>query len=144
VREMVQARKEQLQKKGVSGFTLMEMLIVVAIIAVLVAIAIPVFSAQLGSARAETDAANIRSGYASATVTVLNSGTTTATKYYLQSDGSVTTTASGSYECKGNASDLSDKDQSIGGTKASSIAWTASKHIEYDWDGSAMTIKVAA
>lgn len=46
------------------GFTLMEMLIVVAIIAVLVAIAIPVFTNQLEKAREATDAANIRSAYA--------------------------------------------------------------------------------
>lgn len=46
------------------GFTLMEMLIVVAIIAVLVAIAIPVFTNQLEKSREATDAANIRSAYA--------------------------------------------------------------------------------
>ena len=43
------------------GFTLMEMLIVVAIIAILIAIAIPVFSAQLDKARTAVDAANLRS-----------------------------------------------------------------------------------
>lgn len=47
-----------------SGFTLMEMLIVVAIIAVLVAIAIPVFVSQLERARESTDLANVRSAYA--------------------------------------------------------------------------------
>ena len=46
------------------GFTLMEMLIVVAIIAVLVAIAIPTFSNQLEKSREATDAANIRALYA--------------------------------------------------------------------------------
>ena len=46
------------------GFTLMEMLIVVAIIAILIAIAIPVFSAQLHKARVATDWANLRSFYA--------------------------------------------------------------------------------
>lgn len=44
-----------------AGFTLAELLIVVAIIAVLVAISIPVFSAQLHKARVATDWANIRS-----------------------------------------------------------------------------------
>ena len=48
------------------GFTLMEMLIVVAIIAILVAIAIPVFSNQLEKVREATDAANIRAAYAEA------------------------------------------------------------------------------
>ena len=51
-------------KNNNKGFTLMEMLIVVAIIAVLVAIAIPVFTNQLEKAREATDAANIRSAYA--------------------------------------------------------------------------------
>ena len=46
------------------GFTLAELLIVVAIIAVLVAIAIPIFITQLEKAREATDTANIRSKYA--------------------------------------------------------------------------------
>lgn len=50
--------------KNSKGFTLMEMLIVVAIIAILVAIAIPTFSNQLEKAREATDMANIRAAYA--------------------------------------------------------------------------------
>ena len=46
------------------GFTLAELLIVIAIIAILIAIAIPVFTAQLRAARLSTDHANIRSAYA--------------------------------------------------------------------------------
>jgi len=53
-------------KKNNRGFTLAELLIVVAIIAVLVAIAIPVFSTQLEKSRESTDLANIRSAYAEA------------------------------------------------------------------------------
>ena len=53
-----------MKKMNNKGFTLMEMLIVVAIIAVLVAIAIPVFTNQLEKAREATDEANIRSAYA--------------------------------------------------------------------------------
>ena len=52
------------KKNNKKGFTLAELLIVVAIIAVLVAIAIPVFSAQLEKSREATDVANIRSAYA--------------------------------------------------------------------------------
>lgn len=53
-----------MKKNNNKGFTLMEMLIVVAIIAVLVAIAIPVFTNQLEKAREATDEANVRSAYA--------------------------------------------------------------------------------
>ena len=51
-------------KKNNKGFTLAELLIVVAIIAVLVAIAIPVFTTQLEKSREATDISNIRSLYA--------------------------------------------------------------------------------
>ena len=50
--------------KNSKGFTLMEMLIVVAIIAVLIAIAIPTFTNQLEKAREATDLANLRAAYA--------------------------------------------------------------------------------
>lgn len=46
------------------GFTLMEMLIVVAIIAVLAAIAIPVFNGSLHKAKVAADMANVRAYYA--------------------------------------------------------------------------------
>lgn len=61
-----------------NGFTLMEMLIVIAIIAVLIAIAIPVFSSQLEKSREATDLANVRSAYAQVSAEALlgNSETT--------------------------------------------------------------------
>lgn len=46
------------------GFTLMEMLIVVAIIGVLVAVAIPMFGSHLEKSREAVDLANVRSAYA--------------------------------------------------------------------------------
>lgn len=61
--------KKTLRNK--KGFTLAELLIVVAIIAVLVAIAIPIFSSQLEKAREATDLANIRSAYAECSAAVL-------------------------------------------------------------------------
>ena len=51
-------------KKKRKGFTLAELLIVVAIIAVLVVIGIPIFTSQLEKSREATDAANIRTQYA--------------------------------------------------------------------------------
>ena len=53
-----------MKRKQNKGFTLAELLIVVAIIGVLVAISIPIFTSQLEKAREATDAANIRSQYA--------------------------------------------------------------------------------
>ena len=67
------------RSKDKKGFTLAELLIVVAIIAVLVAIAIPVFTGQLEKAREATDIANIRAAYAQACLNYLESNGTTAT-----------------------------------------------------------------
>lgn len=51
-------------KENKKGFTLAELLIVVAIIAVLVAISIPIFNNQLEKSREATDLANLRAAYA--------------------------------------------------------------------------------
>ena len=67
--------------KNTKGFTLMEMLIVVAIIAILIAIAIPTFTAQLEKAREAADIANIRSTYSEAMVAYLDgNGTANVSK----------------------------------------------------------------
>ena len=50
--------------KNRKGFTLMEVLIVVAIIAILIGIAIPTFTKALNRAKMGVDDANIRSAYA--------------------------------------------------------------------------------
>ncbi len=55
-----------------SGFTLAELLIVVAIIAVLVAVSIPIFTRQLEKARESTDIANFRAAKAEAVVAYLS------------------------------------------------------------------------
>lgn len=67
--------KNKLNKKG--GFTLVEMLIVVAIIAILIAVSIPLVTGALEKARDATDQANERAAKAVA-----------ATKYLGVEDGS--------------------------------------------------------
>ena len=57
-----------------NGFTLAELLIVVAIIAVLTAMAIPVFSSQLESSKQAADLSSIRSAYAEAAGDALTNG----------------------------------------------------------------------
>ena len=56
------------------GFTLAELLVVVAIIAVLVAVALPTFAKHLEKSREATDAANIRSQYAEVMTDGITSG----------------------------------------------------------------------
>lgn len=58
-------------KNDKRGFTLAELLIVVAIIAVLVAISIPIFSSQLEKSRDAVSVANIRAAYAEAATAAL-------------------------------------------------------------------------
>ena len=67
------------------GFTLMEMLIVVAIIAVLVAIAIPVFNGALTKSKEAADVANVRALYAEWQVGILteNKGIPTSVDAFL-------------------------------------------------------------
>ena len=59
-----------------SGFTLAELLIVVAIIAVLVAISIPIFTSQLEKAREATDLSDVRSAYAEVMMAAISDDTT--------------------------------------------------------------------
>ena len=47
-------------KNNKKGFTLAELLVVVAIVGILVAISVPLFTAQLGKARQATNNANLR------------------------------------------------------------------------------------
>ena len=58
-------------KENKKGFTLAELLIVVAIIAVLVAISIPIFNTQLEKSRESVDVSNMRAAYAVAQTDIL-------------------------------------------------------------------------
>ena len=58
-------------RKNEKGFTLAELLIVVAIIGVLVAISIPIFTSQLEKSRDAVTLANLRSAYAEAQASYL-------------------------------------------------------------------------
>ncbi len=145
MKEMIKARQEQMQKRGKKGFTLMEMLIVVAIIAILIAIAIPAFMAQLNKAKAETDTANIRSGYAAALTAGATSGATADTTYFLKKDGSVASTVStgttgDAYECSGSAADATGD---VGGvTQAASIGFTPGSIIRYVYHPATNSVEI--
>ena len=125
--------------KNKKGFTLMEMLIVVAIIAILIAIAIPTFASSLNKSRIATDEANIRAGYADVMVNVLldnnydaengNASTAGQTKYYLQKDGSVATTDTNAYKTQGKNDSATTE---IAGQKVG--AWAKDKKVTYQYD----------
>lgn len=72
------------------GFTLIEMLIVVAIIAVLVAVSIPMVGANLEKARVAADQANERAAKAAAVADYLMNGRTDHVTYFYKSDGTAT------------------------------------------------------
>lgn len=63
------------------GFTLAELLVVVAIVGILVAISIPVFTAQLSKARLATNQANMRAAKAAAVAAYLTDGEETEVVY---------------------------------------------------------------
>ena len=93
-------------KENKKGFTLAELLIVVAIIAVLVAISIPIFTSQLEKAREATDLANIRAAYAEActdSLTTKDGGATSQETVAMVSSGKidkVENTVVGGFDCK--------------------------------------------
>ena len=64
-----------MNKFNKKGFTLIEMLVVIAIIAVLVSIVIPVVGDSTAKAKAATDAANLRSMQATMTIKALTENT---------------------------------------------------------------------
>lgn len=83
--EMRNVLKTKLNKKG---FTLAELLVVVAIIAILVAVSIPIFTGKLNEARKNTDIAKVRAAKAAAVTEYLNDETQT-NKYYNADQGTM-------------------------------------------------------
>ena len=101
----------------------------------MVAVSIPIFTAQLEKARRATDAANIRAGYAEVVAEVLGADPAIATgaTFYLMEDGSVEKVTekptSGAYLCKGSAA-AADK-VTIGG--AGVLEWASGAAIVYTY-----------
>ncbi|RHS84837.1 type II secretion system protein [Clostridium sp. AM42-4] len=87
------------------GFTLAELLVVVAIVGILVAISVPVFTAQLGKARRATNNANLRAAKAAAVAEYLSDENTRGTEpscYKYEVDSGVISSESKD-KCTGTA-----------------------------------------
>ncbi len=87
------------------GFTLAELLIVVAIIAVLVAVAIPVFTTQLENSRQATDTANVRSAYAEVVAAYLTNQSATTMTVTAQKRSTSWNSGYGSFKGQVNGSE---------------------------------------
>jgi prepilin-type N-terminal cleavage/methylation domain-containing protein len=145
------------KKLNKKGFTLAELLIVVAIIGVLVAISIPIFTSQLEKSRDAVTLANLRSAYAEAQTTYLTANGKDAT----ETDGNQTVTYTAAENTvsvsnvvsKGTAAGLSGTDQlpftvndtitekdGMGGTAKST--WTVT--FKYTTDDSGNVTKIEA
>lgn len=127
------------KKSNKKGFTIMEMLIVVAIIAILAAIVIPTFSSALTKAREATDVANIRAAYAEMQVKILTDGESVpaeadaATKFWNPADKkSKNATYSYTYDSDKKTATVSYKASKLTGgndkadTAGNTFTWTLS------------------
>lgn len=110
------------KKLNKKGFTLAELLIVVAIIGVLVAISIPIFTAQLEKSRDAVTLSNIRAAYAEVQAAYLTQdSTSTGDQKITQNDQTITISKAGTdgtqtvtitnVVAKGQADGLNNQDQ---------------------------------
>lgn len=88
---MMKLMNKKLTKKG---FTLAELLIVVAILAILVAVSIPIFTSKLHDAKDSTDMANARAAKGAAVVAYLSAGSSAGATYYYDAENGVALDAS--------------------------------------------------
>ncbi len=100
------------KKLNKKGFTLAELLVVVAIIGVLVAISIPIFTSQLEKSRDAVTLANLRSAYAEAQASYLTETKASDNVTITMDGGAVKTIAVANVQAKGTVtkgvSDCSD------------------------------------
>lgn len=121
------------KKLNKKGFTLAELLVVVAIIGVLVAVSIPIFTSQLKKARLATNQANARAAYAASAADYLTNDKDADCIYkYTTGSGKieVATAAAGNAITNTNISDWNLTDLEALGT-ATYTTW----YVSIDTDG---------
>ena len=88
-KDHLERTSKRMEKNNRKGFTLAELLIVVAIIAVLTMVAVPIFNTQLEKSREETDIANLRAAKAAAVAYYLDHPETTDAVYFNAANGTI-------------------------------------------------------
>lgn len=113
------------KKLNKKGFTLAELLVVVAIIGVLVAVSIPIFTSQLRKAKVATDQANARAGKAAAVAAALEAQSESeSTYYYNAKTGVATLNSKTGIEAYGKTNDAKDTDNIEGVTSTTAVDLT--------------------
>lgn len=130
------------------GFTLAELLIVVAIIAVLVAISIPVFTSQLEKSRESTDLANVRAAYAEIMVEANSQASGSSSNTYSrtvslkqkendwQTEGNITI---GGITHVKDAGDTEHWKGIPGANGTCKVSYNATTGVVFEWNGGAST-----
>ena len=139
--------KAELEERENKGFTLMEMLIVVAIIAVLIAIAIPVFTGQLENARDTTTVANLRSAYAQAQAAYLTETPGNSDISIGKTGGKVTAVAVSNVVAEGTQSGYGNASKELPFTAPDGMGGTPGKYtvtFSYDANGSIGSVTAAS
>ncbi len=126
--------QKKLKKQG--GFTLVEMLIVVAIIAILIAVSIPMVTGALDKAKQATDAANARAAKAEASVEYLSDNSSWSSNPVMAYDA-----ISGSL--KPPADDIVEYGQADGNTNNIVYVTILKDVVYYCWDEPADTAPTA-
>ena len=128
-----------MKRKLNKGFTLAELLIVVAIIGVLVAISIPIFNNQLKKARFATNVANARAAYAAAIAQYIDDGMPSGDIYYAYyvPTGELKREGASNFGCRVRATDDGSAIADISAWKPTTLAnitqKTLSSHISKRW-----------
>ncbi len=133
-------------KKNNKGFTLAELLIVVAIIAVLVAIAIPVFTSQLEKSRDAVTVSNLRSAYAEAQAAYLTGSSGGNAVVAKNASGAITSVAVSGVKSKGVQAGFNDLEKELPFTAPEAMGGTANTYtvtFTYDANGAITAVSAA-